>query len=97
MFFCLSGLGLDLGAAFWAGDDDLALAHRHPADGLAIFAGEVFVVLVGVALPGAGVFAPHPPPPVNPFLVLLPPLIEVLGEHAKEDQHHQRPKGGPYG
>ena len=45
--------GLNFAAALGAGDDDPALAHGDAADGAAGLAGEILVVLVRMALPGA--------------------------------------------
>ena len=84
-----SGLRLDLRPALGTGDDDLPLAHRHPADGPAVLAGEVPVVLVGPA--GGGVLPPalEPPDKVHPFLVLRPALVEIPGEHPEQDIEYQ--------
>ena len=66
-----SCFGVDLSAAFGAGNDDLPLAHRHPAHRAAGLAGEILVVLVGVAGFCAGVFVLYPPPPVHKLLAVV--------------------------
>ena len=89
-----SGLGLDLGAALGAGDDDLALAHGDAADGAAALAVEVLVVLVGVALLGTAGLALYLPPPGGELPVLLLALGKVPGEHP-EHQVQPAQGGGP--
>ena len=76
-----SAPALDLGAALGTGDDDLALSGGYPADGPAALAGEILVVLVGVALLGAAAAALEFPAHLHPAAVLLSALIEVFGKH----------------
>ena len=83
---------VDLRAALGAGDDDLALAHRDAADGLAVPAGEILVGLVGAALLCASEPALHGVPPCQKFRVFCPALHEIFGKCApqkyrREDGH----------
>ena len=72
---------MDLIAALGTGDLDPALAPGDTADGLAVLADKVLVLLVPAALPGA----PNPPlqaaPEGVPVVVFLLPLVDVFGEH----------------
>ena len=83
--------GFDLRAAFGAGNDNFSLACRNTANGLAGFAGKIFVFLICVAGFSSGMTALQPPQPVDPLLVFLPPLVEILGKHPEKQEHTQNP------
>ena len=82
---------MDLIAAFGTGDLDPALAPGDAADGLAVLADKVLVLLVLTALPDT----PDPPlqaaPEGVPVVVLLLPLVDVFGEHPEDgDAPHRQ-------
>ena len=85
-----SGFCVDLRAALGAGNNDFSLAHRYPADGFALLAGEIFMFLVSVAGSGAGAAVFQAEIPVDPLLVFRPSFVEVLGKATEEDEQHQR-------
>src|SRR5699024_7893324 len=84
-----SALDDELVAALGTGDLDLALPRRHPADGLAVLAGEIAVLLVRPAGLGPGGPALQGQPPAQKPLVLRPALAQVPGEGPPQDQNRQ--------
>ena len=77
---------MDLSATAGAGDDNFASPAGNTADGGAVFAGKILVVLV---LHAVELALDGPPHLLQELGVLGAALLQVLGEHTEQRPEHQ--------